>query len=153
VEEFKHRISDLADLMEEYRLSSSELAGKDWRIAFRRRSSSPAPVQAGPGPEVGLPIEALADEEAEEAEKFGAASPAGVPISSPMTGIFYPAPSPSSPPFVKEGESVEIGQVVGLIEAMKVFNEITASVSGTVTQVVAESGQVVQPGEPLLFIA
>lgn len=70
-----------------------------------------------------------------------------------MMGIFYTAPSPGSPPFAKEGDLVQVGQVVGLIEAMKVFNEITAPVSGTVQNVVAKSGELVQAGDPLLFIA
>ena len=80
------------------------------------------------------------------------AAPAGIPVTSPMTGIFYSAPSPNAPLFVREGEPVTAGQVVGLIEAMKVFNEITAATSGTVLRLVAESGQLVQPGDPLLFI-
>lgn len=69
-----------------------------------------------------------------------------------MNGIYYGAPSPSSPPFVRVGETVSAGQVVGLIEAMKVFNEIVSPVSGTVDRIVAESGQLVEPGAPLLYI-
>lgn len=79
--------------------------------------------------------------------------PKGMPITSPMNGIFYSTPGPGSPPFVKEGDSITVGQVVGLIEAMKVFNEITASVNGVVTQLVAESGQVVQPGDTLMLVS
>jgi acetyl-CoA carboxylase biotin carboxyl carrier protein len=69
-----------------------------------------------------------------------------------MTGIYYASPNPTSPPFVTEGEMVNMGQVVGLIEAMKVFNEIIAPVSGIVSKVVAKNGEVVNPGEPLLYI-
>ena len=69
-----------------------------------------------------------------------------------MAGIYYASPSPSAPAFVSEGDSVTVGQVVGLIEAMKVFNEITAMTSGKVTKLVAQTGKIVQPGEPLLFI-
>jgi acetyl-CoA carboxylase biotin carboxyl carrier protein len=70
-----------------------------------------------------------------------------------MTGIYYSAPSPQSPQFVKVGDTVEAGQVVALIEAMKVFNEIVTPVSGTISAIKAESGQLVQPGEPLLFVS
>jgi acetyl-CoA carboxylase biotin carboxyl carrier protein len=69
-----------------------------------------------------------------------------------MNGIYYGAPSPGSKPFVTEGEVITAGQVVGLIEAMKVFNEIPSPVSGTVLKINVESGAVVQPGEPLLYI-
>jgi acetyl-CoA carboxylase biotin carboxyl carrier protein len=69
-----------------------------------------------------------------------------------MMGIYYNTPSPGSPPFVKEGEVVQSGQVVGLIEAMKVFNEIVAPTGGTVSKIVATNGQLVQVNDPLLFI-
>ena len=69
-----------------------------------------------------------------------------------MMGINSNSPSPASAPFVKEGDSVTVGQVVGLIEAMKVFNEITATTSGVVKKVQAESGQLVQPGDVLLYV-
>ena len=70
-----------------------------------------------------------------------------------MTGIYYSAPNPGAAPFVKEGDHVTAGQVVGLIEAMKVFNEITSTISGVVTRMEAQDGRLVQPGEPLLYIA
>lgn len=69
-----------------------------------------------------------------------------------MMGIFYSAASPSAPPFVKVGDMVTQGQVVGLIEAMKVFNEITAPVSGKVTKMLVDNATLVQPGEPILYI-
>lgn len=76
----------------------------------------------------------------------------GTPVYSPMTGVFYISPNPGSPAFVKVGDRVEPGQVVGLIEAMKVFNEITATVAGVVTEINASNGQLVQPGDPLVHI-
>jgi acetyl-CoA carboxylase biotin carboxyl carrier protein len=69
-----------------------------------------------------------------------------------MAGIFYGAPSPGSPPFVQEGDTVAAGQIIGLIEAMKVFNEIPSPVSGTVKRLVAENGAVVGVGDALLLI-
>jgi acetyl-CoA carboxylase biotin carboxyl carrier protein len=86
-------------------------------------------------------------------EPAAPAVPKGTPVNSPMNGIYYSAPSPNAPPFVREGESVTAGQVIGLIEAMKVFNEINAPVSGTVTHFAAENGQLVSPGDALLFIS
>ncbi|HTK05927.1 MAG TPA: biotin/lipoyl-containing protein [Ktedonobacteraceae bacterium] len=76
----------------------------------------------------------------------------GVAIVAPLTGVYYSAASPSMPPFVNIGDVVQVGQVVALIEAMKVFNEINAEVSGKVVAIVATSGNVVQKGEVLLRI-
>jgi acetyl-CoA carboxylase biotin carboxyl carrier protein len=72
-----------------------------------------------------------------------------VTVASPLTGVYYAAPSPDDPPYVREGEEVEAGQVVALVEAMKVFNEIHADVAGVIAAVLVQSGQQVQTGQPL----
>ncbi|MER3495755.1 MAG: hypothetical protein C4320_02385 [Armatimonadota bacterium] len=82
-----------------------------------------------------------------------ASAPAGTPVASPMMGVYYGSSSPSAEPFVREGEAVVAGQVVALIEAMKVYNEITAPVSGKVTSLLAKSGDLVNPGDPLMYIS
>jgi acetyl-CoA carboxylase biotin carboxyl carrier protein len=74
------------------------------------------------------------------------------PIISPMTGVYYSAASPTSPSFVTIGDVIHAGQIVALIEAMKVFNEITSEVSGRVVALVATSGNVVQKGDVLLRV-
>ena len=76
----------------------------------------------------------------------------GVAIVAPLTGVYYSAPSPTTPPFVNIGEMVHAGQIIALIEAMKVFNEINAEISGKVIAFVAANGSVVQKGEVLLRI-
>lgn len=76
----------------------------------------------------------------------------GVAVVAPLTGVYYSAASPSSPAFVNIGDIVQIGQVVALVEAMKVFNEITAEISGRVIAMVATNGNVVQKGDVLLRI-
>jgi acetyl-CoA carboxylase biotin carboxyl carrier protein len=73
-------------------------------------------------------------------------------LRSPMTGIFYRSPSPDSPPFVVEGQNVDVGQTVGLIEAMKVFSEIPADTPGRVIRVLAETGQLLQEGDSLMLL-
>lgn len=75
-----------------------------------------------------------------------------LPIPAPLTGVFYVAPSPTSPPFVNLGEVVHVGQVVALIEAMKVFNEIQSEVAGRVVELVANNGDVVHKGDALLRV-
>ncbi len=74
---------------------------------------------------------------------------AGVQITAPLTGIFYRSPSPQAGPFVQVGSVVGNGDVVALIEAMKLFNEIRADKSGVVRSVLVESGQLVKKHQPL----
>jgi biotin carboxyl carrier protein len=69
-----------------------------------------------------------------------------------MIGVFYRAPSPSDPNFVEVGDVVEIGQTVALVEAMKVFNEITAEVAGTVIEIKAQTAELVETGQVLMTI-
>jgi acetyl-CoA carboxylase biotin carboxyl carrier protein len=79
--------------------------------------------------------------------------PAGaVMIKAPMMGIFYRAASPSSPPFVKEGDAVKPGQILCMIEAMKVFNEIKADYPCTVLKVLLENGKPVKSGQDLYLV-
>lgn len=75
-----------------------------------------------------------------------------VQIKSPMIGVFYRYPSPDSPPFVEEGDEIEEGQTVGIIEAMKVFSEIPSEVTGKVVSIPAENGKLVQQGAVLVVI-
>ncbi|MFI5185061.1 MAG: acetyl-CoA carboxylase biotin carboxyl carrier protein, partial [Vicinamibacteria bacterium] len=87
-----------------------------------------------------------------------AAEPAGgeevglVQVKSPIVGTFYRSPDPASPPFVSVGDRIRVGQVLCIIEAMKLMNEIEAEVAGEVLKVFHESGQPVQYGEPLFAI-
>ncbi len=71
---------------------------------------------------------------------------------APLTGIFYTSPSPGAAPYVKEGAHVSAGQVIGLIEAMKLFNEIKSDVSGTVRRLAAESGALVKQKQTLIEV-
>ena len=73
-------------------------------------------------------------------------------VLAPLTGVFYRAPAPEAEPYVAVGEPIEAGRVVGLIEAMKVFNEVQADAGGCVARVLVESGSLVQQGEPLLLL-
>ena len=78
--------------------------------------------------------------------------PSGYTIVSPLVGIFYRAASPDAPPFVEIGDAVEIGQTIGVVEAMKVFNEITADWPGTVIAIPASNGELVQVDQPLVIL-
>jgi len=71
-------------------------------------------------------------------------------VNAPLTGIFYRSPSPQAPPFVQVGSVVAAGDVIGLIEAMKLFNEIRATASGKVRRIMIESGQLVRAHQPIV---
>lgn len=89
---------------------------------------------------------------------FEEAAPVEIPsehhyeIKSPMVGVFYRCPSPDSPAFVEVGEHVEVGQTIGLIEAMKVFSEVPAEVAGRIMFLAVDNSQLVQQGEVLAII-
>lgn len=144
----REQVSAVADLMKEFGLSEARLEQGELTIAFKKKRT---PVMvAGTVADTSAQV---ADEDfADEAVTAPASGPTGLPVSSPMTGIYYGSPSPSAPMFVKEGDTVNAGQVVALIEAMKVFNEIVAPTSGTIVKVIAKSGDIVNPGDPLLYI-
>ena len=73
-------------------------------------------------------------------------------VKAPLTGIFYASPAPGSAPYVQVGGEVAVGQVIGLIEAMKLFNEIKSDLAGRVTRLVPESGTLVKAKQPLIEV-
>ena len=73
-------------------------------------------------------------------------------VKSPIVGTFYEAPSPGSPPFVKVGDTVEVGQVLCIVEAMKLMNEIESDMAGEIVERIAAAGQPVEYGQPLFAI-
>ena len=76
----------------------------------------------------------------------------GTPVKAPLAGVFYRAPSPDAAPFVKKGQTVRKGEVVGIIEAMKMMNEITAPVSGVIKEINVENAAFAQYGDVLMTI-
>lgn len=83
---------------------------------------------------------------------FGDPAPGMRFVTAPLTGVWYTAPSPGARPYLTVGGEVATGQVVGLIEAMKLFNEIKSDVAGTVTRMLAETGTLVKRQQPLLEV-
>lgn len=86
---------------------------------------------------------------ATQARRAAPPPPKGVEITAPLTGIFYRSGSPQAPPFVQVGTAVSVGDVVALIEAMKLFNEVRSTVAGRVKRVAAENGQLVRAHQAL----
>ena len=89
---------------------------------------------------------------ARQQQQQAPAAATGETIKAPMSGIFYRAPSPSSPPYVREGDTVKEGQVICVIEAMKVFNEIKAEFTCVIEKVVQENGKPVEPNGNLFQV-
>ena len=75
-----------------------------------------------------------------------------IALESPMVGVFYRSPSPEDPPFINVGDVIRVGQPIGLIEAMKVYSEVPAEAAGRVVEIPAQSGKLVQQGQPLVYI-
>lgn len=110
------------------------------RIAVERAVSAPAPVIAPPAAAAFPPA-------APEAPAQG-----GALVKSPIVGTFYAAPSPDAEPFAAVGQRVERGQVLCIVEAMKMMNEIESEVSGVISRVLASNGELVEYGQPLFEI-
>jgi acetyl-CoA carboxylase biotin carboxyl carrier protein len=141
-------IDKLSSLLEKSDLVELEVQAGESAIVLRK----PAALL----PAVVAPVAATAGGSSDP----GAAAPAepAVPVSAaravraPLTGIFYAASSPSAPPYVTVGQQVAVGQIIGLIEAMKLFNEIKSDASGRVVRVVAETGKLVKAKQPLIEV-
>lgn len=156
------KIKKLIDLLDESNLAELEIKeGEETvRLArFPKGMAMSAPIQAPPVTHVHVEQrpQAAARHVAEPGESSGGGAgkelPDGHVIRSPMVGTFYASPSPDAPPFVKVGQQVKSGDVLAVIEAMKMFNQIEADVSGTIAAVLATSGQPVEFDEPLFVIA
>ncbi len=142
------RVEDLITMLEGSTVSELELTEAGTEIIIRRL---PGMVM------VSAPMQQVAMGQAIQPAMHGTVSlpvkeDKSVAIVAPLTGVYYASPSPTLPPFVSIGDVVQVGQIVALVEAMKVFNEIPAGVSGRVTALVAPIGEVVQKGDVLLRI-
>jgi len=133
----------LTTMLERSDLLELEVESGGTAFVLRKPGAIAAPVAA-----VAVPG-ALAG--AGPAAEASAVSPVRV-VRAPLTGIFYSSSSPSAPPYVSVGGHVEVGQVIGLIEAMKLFNEIKSDHTGTVARVLAESGKLVKARQPLIEV-
>jgi acetyl-CoA carboxylase biotin carboxyl carrier protein len=135
------RVEDLIHVLDGSAIGELELTEGDTEIIIRRSPEMVLSVAPHHSASTSSGVQAT-----------GRAARLDVPVIAPMTGVYYPAASPTLPPFVNVGDIIQIGQVVALIEAMKVFNEVPAEVAGRVAAMVATSGDVVQKGDVLLRV-
>lgn len=147
----KDMVRELAALLKETDLSEIEIEREDFRIRVSRRSQPAPVVYADQGPQ----SRSAAQQPAPEAQQKGSpVDPARHPgcVPSPMVGTAYRSPDPGARPFVEVGDTVQAGQTILIVEAMKHMNEVTAPRGGTVVAIMVEDGQPVEYGEPLMII-
>ncbi len=145
----QREIRRLAELLRDYGLTEVEVEREGVRVRLRRE---PAPMAAAPALP-GAPAPALPAVATTLATAAAEASEAHLlTIEAPMVGTFYRAPSPDAQPFVRDGDRVKKGQVVCIIEAMKLMNEIESKVAGRVVKVLVENTQPVEYGQPLFLL-
>lgn len=148
------RIRRLVELMKEHDLGEIDIREGETRIRLRRGAAEPlvtlaaprgaamlAPAASGPPAQAAAPAAPPAADEAHIRL-----------ITSPIVGTFYASPNPESPPFVKVGDHVGPETTICIVEAMKVFNQIQAEVSGKIQAVLVENGQPVEFGQPLFKV-
>ncbi len=146
-------VDHLAALLERSELTELEVEAGGTGLVLRKPAALRPSSTAGPGAEAAAGLAAPASAAAAGAAAPGAAADTARPsVKAPLTGIFYASPSPGSAAYVQAGGEVAVGQVIGLIEAMKLFNEIKSDLAGRVVRVVAESGQLVKAKQPLVEV-
>lgn len=146
------KLKTLIDLVSESGVAELEITEGEDRVRIVNRNGA-TPVQVHQPVTVAqpMPVPVPAPEVA-PAPAPTAPQQTGTPLTSPMVGTFYRAPSPGADPFVKVGDTVKKGQVVCIIEAMKLLNEVEADMDGTVKEVCVENGQPVEFGQSLFII-
>lgn len=146
------KLKTLIDLVSESGVAELEITEGEDRVRIVNRNGA-APVQVHQPVTVAqpMPVPVPAPEVAPVPAPT-APQQTGTPLTSPMVGTFYRAPSPGADPFVKVGDTVKKGQVVCIIEAMKLLNEVEADMDGTVKEVCVENGQPVEFGQSLFII-
>lgn len=142
-------IKEMIQLMNENSLNEIELErdGLKIRLVRGQKGIVQESIQKAPGEAAALAEEIKISKGAtqEEKEKY-------TQIKAPMVGTFYKAPSPDAPPFVEVGDTIDVGDVVCIIEAMKLMNEIKSEIKGKVKEILVENGEPIEFGQPLFLI-
>jgi len=145
------KVKKLIELLEESGIAELEIKEGEESVRISRHSQNaavPAPPPPAAPPAQPAQAPAVGTEPAEDSGGL----PSGNVVESPMVGTFYRASAPSAPAFVEEGQRVNVGDTLCIIEAMKILNQIEAEVSGTVKAILVENGAPVEFGEPIMII-
>ena len=143
-------LKKLIDLVQESGISELEVTEGEEKVRIAKHATGPAPVSyAAPAPVMAV---APAAAPAASAAASEPALPDGHVVKSPMVGTFYRASAPGAKPLAEVGQSVAVGDVLCIVEAMKLMNEIEADAAGTIKAILVENGEPVEYGEPLFII-
>ena len=144
------KVKKLIELLEESNIDELEIHEGEESVRISRNSTrvAAAPIAAPVAAAAPAPVAAAAPAPAPAA----AAEPEGHVLRSPMVGTFYRSPSPGAKAFVEEGQSVQAGDVLCIVEAMKMMNQIEADKSGTIGKILVEDGQPLEFDQPLFTI-
>ena len=153
------KVKKLIELLEESNIDEIEIKEGEESVRISRNSAqafaaapaayAPAPVAAAPAP---APAAAAPAPAAAAPEPAAAPAASGHVVKSPMVGTFYRAPSPTSPNFAEVGQTVKVGDVICIVEAMKMMNQIEADKAGTIEAILVENGELVEFDQPLFSI-
>ncbi len=145
------KVKKLIELLEESNIDELEIKEGEESVRITRNTGVVAAPQVMAAP-VAAPA-AVAPTSAPAAESAALATPAGHSVKSPMVGTFYRAPSPEAAAFVEVGQTVKAGDVICIVEAMKMMNQIEADKSGVVEAILVEDGQPLEFDQPMIIIA
>jgi len=152
------QIEQIVEFMSLHNLEEFEYARGDFRLRLKKPSAGMVltPSKVASTPEIVIPTTQGSAGRVTEAVSGEAEASRGAEdlhlVKSPIVGTFYAAPSPGSAPFVEVGDSVDVGQTLCIVEAMKLMNEIEADVAGEIIRILVENGQPVEYGQPLFAI-
>jgi len=150
------KVKKLIELLEESNIGEIEIKEGEESVRISRQGTAPAPMAYAPPPAPVAAPAPVTSASAPEAPAQESASPVPATdnaVLSPMVGTFYRAPGPDAAAFVEVGQTVRVGDVLCIVEAMKMMNQIEADRAGTVTAIHVENGQAVEFDQPLISIS
>lgn len=147
------KVKKLIELLEESNIGEIEIKEGEDSVRISRQSHQPPAMTYAAPPPIAAPASASAPADTPAAESAAAAPNADNAVLSPMVGTFYRSPSPEAPSFIEVGQTIRVGDVLCIVEAMKMMNQIEADRAGIVTAIHVENGEAVEFDQPLISIA
>lgn len=148
-------VAEIMRLLEASHFDELELEVDGMKISLRRNAAGGAeraPARGAPAVRAATPLAAASTPDIASAAPAPPADPALCDVSSPLLGTFYRAPKPGAPPFVEVGAAVEADTVIAIVEVMKLMNTVRAGVHGTVAEIFARDGELVEYGQALMRV-
>ncbi|MBQ0799065.1 MAG: acetyl-CoA carboxylase biotin carboxyl carrier protein [Porticoccaceae bacterium] len=147
------KVKKLIELLESSGIDELEIKEGEESVRICRHRSAPVTTASAAEPvAVSAPVAIQAAPSSASAQESAPAAPAGHVVSSPMVGTFYRSSSPGASPFVEVGQTVAVGDVLCIVEAMKMMNQIEADKAGTIGAVMAQDGEPVEFDQPMITI-